>query len=258
MLYQDTFLTVYILVIAGVLGAVFGSFLNCMAWRIAHNESVLKGRSHCPSCGHILGPLDLIPIFSWLFLKGKCRYCGEKISARYFAVEVMMAAAFVLIVARYDVSFEALRYLVLICILLTLSLVDLELYIIPDGTIIAGIVWWLATVPLMAEPWTEQLKSGLIAAFGVAAAMLILSILFDKITGKESLGGGDVKLFFMTGLYLGPWVTLFNLILACVVGIIFVIAMKQKKIPFGPAISAAVFVSLLAGSDVTGWYLSLF
>jgi len=256
-LHISVFITVYILVIAFVLGAVFGSFLNCMAWRIAHNESVLHGRSHCPTCNHLLGAGDLVPIFSYIFLGGKCRYCGTKISPRYFLTELLMAMAFVAVVVRYDVTFDALRYLVLICILLTLSLVDLEIYEIPDRFHIAGIVWWAVTIPLTAEPWKLQLEKGLIGAFVIAGAMLLLAVIFDKVTGKESLGGGDVKLFFMTGLYLGPWIGLFNLIVACIIGIIFVVVMKQRKIPFGPAISIAVFISILVGNNVISWYLSL-
>lgn len=257
MLHISTWITVYILTIAFVFGAVFGSFINCMSWRIAHGESVMKGRSHCPNCEHLLGAGDLVPIFSYIFLKGKCRYCGEKISPRYVIVEILMALAFVSVVVKYDVTFDALRYLVLICMLLALSLVDLEIYEIPDRFIVAGIIWWAVTVPVTEEPWKLQVEKGLIGAFAIAGAMLILSIVFDKITKKESLGGGDIKLFFMTGLYLGPWLGLFNLIIACVVGIIFVLVMKQRKIPFGPAISLAVFFSILAGNEIVNWYLSL-
>ena len=79
---SNAFLVVYCCALAAVIGAVLGSFLNCTAWRIAHEESFVKGRSRCPACGHPLGALDLVPIFSWLFLRGKCRYCGKRISAR--------------------------------------------------------------------------------------------------------------------------------------------------------------------------------
>lgn len=257
MMGESTAITIYILVVSGIFGAVFGSFINCMAWRIAHKESVLKGRSHCAVCDHSLEGLDLVPIFSYILLKGKCRYCKEKISPRYMVAELVCAVAFMVIVYRFDVSLVALRYLVLACMLLGLSLVDLEIYEIPDRFIIGGILWWVVTVPLMEEAKTE-LISGLIGGFAVGGGMLLLAILFDKITGKESLGGGDIKLFFMTGLYLGPWVSLFNLILACFFGILFVALLKQKKIPFGPAISLAVIVSILVGSDIVNWYLSLF
>lgn len=258
MLHETLYLTIYILTVAFVLGAVFGSFINCMAWRIANGESVMTGRSHCATCGHPLKAGDMIPIFSYIFLQGKCRYCGEKISPRYVTVEIVTAIAFVAVVVKYDVSFETLRYLVLVCMLMGLSLVDLDKYIIPDRFIVAGIVWWAATVPLMAEPWKLQLKDGLLGAFVIAGAMLALSLIFDKVTGKESLGGGDVKLLFMAGLYLGLLTSLLNLILACIVGIVFVAVLKQKKIPFGPAISIAVFFSILCGDQVVNWYLSLF
>ena len=257
MLGQSLFLTIYILTIAFILGAIFGSFINCMARRIANGESVTKGRSHCAVCGHPLGALDLVPIFSYIFLQGKCRYCGQKISPRYMIAEMVMALAFVAIVVRFDVTFEAMRYLVLVCMLMGLSLVDLDKYIIPDRFIIAGIFWWAVTLPLMEEPWQMQLKLGLIGAFAIAGAMLVLSLLFDKVTHKESLGGGDIKLFFMTGLYMGPWIGFFNLIVACVIGIVFVIVLKQKKIPFGPAISLATFFSILFGSEVVNWYFTL-
>lgn len=257
MLYQNIFLTLYILTIAFILGAIFGSFINCMAWRIVNGESVTRGRSHCAVCGHQLAALDLIPIFSYIFLQGKCRYCGKKISPRYMIVEIVMAVAFVITVIRFDFTFEAMRYLVLICLLMGLSLVDFDSYMIPDRFIVCGIIWWAVSIPFMSEPWQLQLKNGAIGACAIAGAMLVLSLIFDRITGKESLGGGDVKLLFMVGLYLGPWVGLLNLILACIIGILFVLVLKQKKIPFGPAISTAVFISLLFGKDIVNWYLSL-
>ena len=121
-------LTVYAAVICFALGAALGSFLNCMAWRIVHNESVLKGRSHCAVCGHVLGAADLVPVFSYLFLKGKCRYCGKTISPRYMLAEVVSGIAFVLCFLRFGLSFRTVQAMVLFCILFALSLVDLESY----------------------------------------------------------------------------------------------------------------------------------
>ena len=257
MIENNTFLTVYIFAVMGIFGAVFGSFINCMAWRTAHGESVLKGRSHCAVCGHRLGAADLVPVFSFLFLRGRCRYCGEKISPRYVAAELVMAAAFVITEWRFGLSLQTLWICGLACILMALSLVDLEAYIIPDPFIAAGIIWYFGIL-FVAEDIRPALLSGLGGGLAMGVGMLLLSLLFDKVTGKESLGGGDVKLFFMTGLYLGPWVGLFNLILSCVIGIGFVLFMGQRRIPFGPAISLAAFVSLLVGNDVVNWYLGLF
>ena len=139
MLYTDGFITFYMYTVVAILGLIFGSFINCMAWRIVHKESVWKGRSHCASCGHPLKAMDLIPIVSYLFLKGKCRYCKEKVSIRYMLTELLLAIVFISFIWKYDISFLALRYMVLACILLGLALVDLESYEIPDGFIISGV-----------------------------------------------------------------------------------------------------------------------
>ena len=267
----DPIILVYFSVLAAALGAVFGSFINCAAWRIAHGESFLKGHSHCAECGHELKALDLIPVFSYLFLRGKCRYCGKKISPRYVLTEILLAAAFVLLVLRFGVSWETLRYMGLTVVLLGLSLVDLETYRIPNGFLIAGIVCWAVTLPLVwpkegasgLSAWIGSslavtLQSSLLGAFVIAGAVLLLSLVFDKLSGKESLGGGDIKLLFVVGLYLGLAVGFFNLILSCIVGLLFVALMKQKRIPFGPAISLSAYVSLFVGPAVVSWYMSLF
>lgn len=264
-------LLIYAAILAAVLGAVFGSFINCTAWRIAHGENFLKGRSHCAVCGHVLGIGDLVPVFSYLFLRGKCRYCGKRISPRYMLTELMLAAAFAGLVLRFGLSGETLRYMGLAVILLGLSLVDLETYIIPNGFVIAGIIWWAVTIPLTLPGVHAEgisafvgpnlgvtVQSSLLGAVVIAAAMLLLSLLFDKLSGKESLGGGDIKLLFMVGLYLGLMIGFFNLVLSCIVGLLFVALMKKQKIPFGPAISLSAYISLLIGPFVVKWYMSLF
>lgn len=258
MLFQDTFLTVYIIGITVISGAVFGSFINCLAWRIAHGESVVKGRSHCAVCNHVLGIGDLVPVFSYIFLKGKCRYCGKKISPRYMLTELLTAMIFLSLVLKYDISFITLKYLILACILLGLSLVDLDIYEIPNAFIIAGILLWLVTLPFAQGDVLQEIMSGALGGFVMGGAMLLLSLLFDKVTGKESLGGGDIKLIFMLGLYQGIFGGLFNLILSCIIGLMFAAIGRTKRIPFGPAISIAAWINLLVGDSVIAWYLGLF
>ena len=119
----------FLLGVAAVLGACLGSFVNCLAWRLANGESVLAGRSHCTSCGHVLGALDLVPVASWLALRGRCRHCGQRVSPRYVIVEALMAALFAAIVVRYGLSVQTAAYLVLACILMAVALVDLILVI---------------------------------------------------------------------------------------------------------------------------------
>ena len=269
---------IYLCILAFLFGTVFGSFFNCMAWRIAHHESVLKGRSHCAVCGHTLGIADLIPVFSWLFLRGRCRYCKEKISPRYVAAELVCGCGFVLSFLRYGLSWRTLQVIVLFCILLALSLTDFETYEIPDRFILSGIIWYFATSWLMnrrlnlagmtvsilqdgefltLSAWGQNLLAGLIGGFAIGGGMLFLSLLFDHLLGKESMGGGDIKLFFMTSLYLGLLQGLFSLILSCIVGLVIAAFMRRKRVPFGPAISLAAFLSLLYGESFVNWYLSL-
>ena len=326
-MYQTTpLIMLYILIFAFLFGSVFGSYIDCVAWRLVHQERVARGRSHCDVCGHVLGAGDLIPIISYLRSGGRCRYCGAKFSAESTWVELTLGLAFAAIVYKFDVSFVALRYLGLLVILMGLSLVDQKTCIIPDRFHVAGILWWLLTLPLIActqgrgltealsitgarfplanapglqdglgrillaaagnaapagnslaagaslatgssatftadIPFTQwlltDLKWGLISAFGVGILMLLISLVFDKLTGKESLGGGDIKLLFMTGLYMRPGVTLFSLILSCFVGLFIALGLKKDKIPFGPSISIAVFLSILFGSEFVAWYTGL-
>ena len=282
--------TIYILTLAFVFGTVLGSFIDCMAWRIVKQESVLNGRSHCDVCGEQLTAGDLIPIVSYLKSGGKCSHCGAKISPESTWVELILGVTSVVLVLKFDLSFTALRFMGLAVILMGLSLVDLKTYIIPDRFHVLGIIWWLMTLPLIAltkgqgvtsylarevlgsggvlsqtgtgslssiELMLQDLKNGLISAFGIALFMLVLSIIFDKVSGKESLGGGDIKLLFMTGLYMRPGVAVFNLILSCIVGLVFVFILKKEKIPFGPSISLAAMISILLGSEFVDWYIGL-
>lgn len=326
-MYQTTpLIMLYILILAFLFGAVFGSYIDCVAWRLVHQERVARGRSHCDVCGHVLDAGDLIPIISYLRSGGRCRYCGAKFSAESTWVELALGLGFTAIVYKFDLSFVALRYLGLLVILMGLSLVDQKTLLIPDRFHVAGILWWLLTLPLIActqgrgltealsitsvrlplanapglqdglgrimlaaagnaapagnslaagaslatgssatftadIPFTQwlltDLKWGLISAFGVGLLMLLISLVFDKLTGKESLGGGDIKLLFMTGLYMRPGVTLFSLILSCFVGLFIALGLKKDKIPFGPSISIAVFLSILFGSEFVTWYTGL-
>lgn len=250
-------LKLYIYVLSFVFGTVFGSFINCMAWRIVAGESITRGRSHCPKCGHVLSAPDLVPLFSWLFLKGRCRYCKERIPFRYFLIELLTGIAFLLAAVRFGFSFESLRAMILACTLMGLSLVDYDSQIIPNGFILFGIVVWAVFLPLVSGNIIRDLLTGLAGGLGIGGGMLAVSLIFDKITGKDSLGGGDIKLFFMTGLYLGPAAGLFNLILACIIGLIFAALLKKQRFPFGPAISIASFISLLYGESIVKWYSGL-
>ncbi len=266
-LCQVPALAAYVCLLAVVLGAVFGSFLNCMAWRMVHGESVLKGRSHCTACGHELGAADLIPVISYLLLRGKCRYCGEKVSPRYMVTELVSAGLWLLCLTQLGLTPQLVRGLLLTCILFTLSLVDLESYRIPNALILALLVVYAVTFPFVelglpgaGTAWQELgtvLLQQLGGAFLLGGGLLLISLIFDRISGKEGLGGGDIKLFFAAGLYLGPLRGLLCVIISCVFGLCYVIGSKNKKIPFGPAISAGILFCFYWGEPLVDWYLSL-
>ena len=201
MLHISFGITAYILFITFILGCCLGSFADCAAVRLVSGQSVLSGRSHCDSCGHVLGVLDLFPVLSWLLLKGKCRYCGAKIPPESFITELIAGIGCCLVVYRYDLSVMSLQGILLGLILLIVSLTDLHSWIIPDRLHVAGVLVFLATTVFMPDPLHNILR-GLLLGIALGGGMLVLSLLFDRLTGKERLGGGDIKLFFMTVLYL--------------------------------------------------------
>ena len=127
MLYLTPAFTVYCCFVAALLGACMGSFLNCMAWRVVHGESVLRGRSHCDVCGHVLTVGDLVPVVSYLVHRGRCRWCGAKLSARHMWGEAAAAVTFTALLLRYDISLQMLEALLLACVLgIVFALVTLK------------------------------------------------------------------------------------------------------------------------------------
>ena len=281
----------YILCVVALFGLCMGSFLNCAAWRIVHEESVLRGRSHCAKCNHPLGFLDLIPVFSYLFLGGKCRYCKEKIAFRYLLAELLSAAVFVSILVGLGFTLQAVEAAFLAAILMCISFADLEDFLVPDRLILAGIagrfVFAIVSGILEGSLWKDLLFT-VIGGLSVALPLYLIVLIADKVMDKETMGGGDIKMMFMIGLYFRWQCSLLIIMIACVFGLIFGILnnarMKdaepievpdasssseeilaaleakeeQKLIPFGPAIAAGAWVTMFFGSTIVDWYQGLF
>lgn len=255
---EDRLIFIYLSFLAFVFGAVMGSFLNCAAYRIARGESFVRGRSHCPSCGHVLTAAELIPMLSFIIQKGRCRACGAKLSVRYPLTELLFALLTLMNILVFEPSPEAARNEVFLACLFTLSLVDLEIYEIPDGCLIIALAAWLLALPFTGG--VEALKEGLPAALIFGGGVLLLSLIMDRILRRESLGGGDIKLIALSSLYLGLAGSLFMLMLACALGLLAaaVRAHKEGRIAFGPALSLASALMLLFGRPLTDWYIGLF
>ena len=259
MLWLSPFITVYCSVLAALLGACVASFLNCFSWRIVHGESILKGRSHCDECGHVLSFRDLIPVFSYIFSRGKCRYCGKKLSSRHVWGEVIGGAVFVMALFRFDISLQLLEAWVLASLLLACAFADLEGYIIPDRFIVCGIALFGLSFIWQTDR-LDRLINGALGGIAVPAVLYIVVLVIEKRIGREAMGGGDIKLLAVTGLFLGWMGNFLCLILACIFGIITGIASgkRDEPIPWGPSIAAAAWLTYMYGGIVIDWYLSLF
>ena len=258
-IYEYRPLLIFSVIVAACFGAVAGSFLNCVAWRIVHGEPFVKGRSRCPHCHHVLGPLELVPLFSWLAQKGRCRSCGAKISVRYPVTELVFALVTVLCLLRFDLTAVFVRNLVFLGCLFLLTLTDLDAMIIPDGCHIVAVLAWVAALPF-AGMARGEIITHLVAGIALGGGLLLISLAMDKIMGRDTMGGGDIKLMAVVGLYLGPIGALFALVLACVIGLLFHALRRgdgARPFPFGPSIAVAAAVMLLYGAPLVAWYRGL-
>lgn len=254
-------LQLYLTLWLSVLGAALGSFLNCWADRIAAGQGLPTGRSRCDSCGHILGPADLIPVVSYLVRRGRCRYCGVPIPAHCLVAEIAGAAAFAALGLRFGYRLELLQWLILCGLLLLLSLIDAAVHLLPDRLLLAAAVNRLVFLLVLRQPLPETLADMALGAFGVPVALLLLSLAMDRLLGKETLGGGDLKLLFVLGLYLSWLEMLLLLFLACVLALGWAAGPGRRRvrleIPLGPFLSAAWLLVTLFGTSWIQWYWSL-
>lgn len=256
-----------------ILGAIVGSFLNVCIVRMPHEKSVVTPRSHCVHCKKQLLWYDNIPFISYILLKGRCRFCGEKISPRYFWVELVTAVTFVAFYQYYGLSALLPAYLTMACGFIVATFVDFEHRIIPDEVSIGGMaagVLFSALIPELhgMDPGTgplvlAHLKSLGWSLFGVlvgGGSIYAMGILGDFLFKKESMGGGDVKLMAMVGAFLGWKLTILTFFLApffgAVYGIVEKIRTKDTAIAYGPFLVGGALISLFWGDVIIHWILS--
>jgi leader peptidase (prepilin peptidase)/N-methyltransferase len=243
---------------AAIGGLLVGSFLNVVAHRLPRGESLLRPRSRCPGCGTQLRAIDNVPVISWLALRGRCHHCGRSISARYPIVELVTGALYIAVVASQDDAVRIVLGLLLVTALVPITLIDLELRIIPN--IITGPAA-LAAVVAIAALDTDFLPEALIAGAAAGGFFLIAAILYPR-----GMGMGDVKLAGLLGLYLGRAVAP-AILIALVAGVVLgaaIIARKGAKegrktaVPFGPFLALGGLVAFFVGNELVDAYLDTF
>jgi len=242
-----------------IFGLIIGSFLNCIIYRLETASSFLRGRSFCPHCKHKLEFLDLIPVFSFLFLKGKCRYCRQKISRQYPLVEIATGLLFLLI---FNFQFSIFNFFIA-CFLIIIFVYDLKHFIIPDKIIYPAIlvsgIWYFGDSIFFNFYTRYEILNTIYSALG--AAGFFLAIVF--VSRGKAMGIGDIKLAFLMGLILGWPNILLALFLAFLTGAIIgtgLIIFKNKtlksEIPFGPFLVTGTFIALFWGGTIIEWYLN--
>ena len=247
--------TLMLYIIIFLYGIVIGSFLNVCIYRIPKNESIVRVRSHCMNCGYQLKWYDLVPLFSYLLLGGKCRKCKQRISVQYPLIEMLNGVLYCIIFAEYGLSVDALLYALLASALITLSVIDFRTYEIPVGINIFILALGLIRIVTDYADWLDY-------AVGFFAVSIFLYLLY-WITKGRGIGGGDIKLMAVCGLVLGWEKIVLAFVLGCIIGsVIHVARMKISGqghvLAFGPYLSIGVMISALAGEQMIAWYSSFF
>ncbi|SOC38249.1 prepilin peptidase [Ureibacillus acetophenoni] len=243
-------------IFAFLFGMVFGSFFNVVGLRVPLKMSISYPSSHCTNCMHRLSALDLIPIFSYIFLKGKCRYCGQKVSPIYMVTEILTGILFAFAYWQLGFTPELIVALLFISLLAIIVVSDIAYMIIPDKVLLFFLpLLALGRIIAPSDPWWDSLL-GPVVGFTVLFLVALLS--------KGGMGGGDIKLFFLIGLALGTIGTLVTLFFASVIGMIVGIVIlkvrgqdRKQPIPFGPSIALAAIIVYFYGDRIIDWYINI-
>ena len=275
-------------VVAGVFGAIIGSFLNVVIHRVPLEESIVFPNSRCASCGAVISFYDNIPVLSYVALGGKCRGCKERISFRYPAVELLTAGLFVA-VAWHDGFSAALPFdLVFVSALLALVFIDAEHMILPNVITYPGIVFALVAriaLPLLTGTphfddipslsggaltgmplWVVSVAGALIGALIGGGSLWLMGWTWEKLRGIEAMGLGDVKMMFMVGAYLGWRLTILTIFVGVLTGSIIGIVLMARQgqrnmqmlLPFGVFLGLGAVAALLFGAPLVEWYAGQF
>ncbi|MEA2517554.1 MAG: leader peptidase (prepilin peptidase) / N-methyltransferase [Actinomycetota bacterium] len=252
----------YWIIVATIAGLIFGSFATVVAYRVPRRETIVTGRSKCPSCGAQIAWYDNIPIVGYLLLRGKCRNCGVHIAARYLWIELTTGISWALLVWRFGLSFEVAIYAAFFWVLVVLTAIDLEHNLLPNRIVYPTfVVGWIA---LVAHALIDGDPASLVGA--AVGALTFGGFLFTvAFIAPAGMGGGDVKLGFVLGTFLGyaggASLTLVGMFLSFLLGGVIGIALlmrgegRKAQVPFGPFLAAGTVLAVLWGHSILDWYL---
>ena len=244
---------------AFIFGLVIGSFLNVCISRLPKNESIVFPGSKCPVCQNALKWYHNIPVISFIYLKGRCSFCGTRISLTYPVVEMLMGIFSLLLFSKYGPSVIFLIFLAFVAALIVVSFIDLELRIIPDVISLPGIV-----IGVLAGFVRQDLTfiDSLIGAIAGGGVLLLVMLGYYLLTKREGMGMGDAKLLAMIGAFLGwrslLFVILSSAFLGALVGVVVMFVQKKDSklaVPFGPFLSLGAVMYIFVGPTLIDWYL---
>lgn len=243
-----------------LVGCCLGSFFNVMIHRLPRNESILRPPSHCPRCSHPIPFYDNIPLVSYLLLRGRCRYCGTPIPLRYPLVEALTGGLFLLLFLRYGPTPQFVIEGLLLSLLILITFIDLDTYLIPDVLSLSGLALGFACsffTPRLS--WLASLL-GIVLGGGF---FFLIAVGYQTLRHKDGLGGGDIKLLGMIGAFFGWPGVLFTVLAASLIGTAVggVVMWRSRKgldtkLPFGPFLAGGALLYLFWGDTFYRWYVT--
>lgn len=250
---MEVFFAIYLFII----GLVLGSFYNVVGWRIPAGYSIVKPRSACPNCQHVLGPLELIPVLSYLLQRGKCKSCGVSISPRYAIIEFLTGCLFLYSYIHFGFGGEFIVALTFMSLLMIITVSDVAYMLIPDKIVFSfGALLLIERIFVPLTPWYDMV---------IGAGVGFCLLLAIAVVSNGGMGGGDIKLYAVIGLVLGWKLTLLSFFLATLfgavgggIGMVLGKVKRGNPIPFGPFIVMGTILTYFFGNSILEWYIGIF
>jgi len=240
-----------------IFGVVIGSFLNVCIYRIPREESIAYPPSHCTNCNNVIKAYDLIPVISYIFLKGKCRFCKEKVSIRYPIIELITGVIFMTLYIEYGIGFTFVKYALFSCFLIVIGMIDFDTTDVYLKTTLPGII---CGVVLLIIDW----KLGIGFSTYIFGALLGGGLISLIILLTGGMGWGDAEICLLCGIFLGLKLTaamlFISFVLGGVIGVVLIATKKKSRkdyIPFGPYIAIAAIIVIFLGDNLVNWYITL-